>query len=170
MLLLVATLVAGSLLAQATPSPSASPATTPTPASSGQQSLRLDIPPGWQRTESGRYNEWRSPDGTSNFRVTPTGVTDDLHGPNAADVVKAEFQKMLAVMRPGGAQVTVQTVSVCNGTQPAYRVNDPIGVGSAGFMMLIPGTRSSGLINYEIHPGGKADPAILSTIDKICWP
>jgi len=64
----------------------------------------------------------------------------------------------------------VKTVSVCNGTQKAYRLDDPMGIGSPGFMMIIPGNASTGLINYEIHDGHKADPTILAMLDKVCWP
>lgn len=97
------------------------------------------------------------------------GVSDDIRGPDAASAVEARFQKSIAAIRPN-AKVHVTEVLVCNHTQPAYRVEDPLGTGSPAFMMLIPGTQSSGLINYEIAPGAKVDPAILETIDKICWP
>lgn len=147
------------------PTPMASSTPAASPATSGKQRLTLDIPPGWLRTETGQYNQWNSPDGKSDFRVAVTGVTSDLQGPNAAASVKAMFT-MLHPNKP----VEVKTVQVCNGTQPAYRVDDPLGTGSPAFMMLIPGTKSSGLINYEILPGGKADPAILAAVDKICWP
>jgi hypothetical protein len=61
-------------------------------------------------------------------------------------------------------------VFVCNGTQPAYRVDDPLGLGSPAFMMLVPGTKSSGLVNYEIFPGNKADPGILAAVNAMYWP
>jgi hypothetical protein len=155
MVLLIAAALSMSI-AQASPAPA-------------KQTLQLDIPPGWQRTESGHYNEWRSPDGKSKFRVTVTGVSDDIRGPDAADAVKARFQKSIATVRPN-ANVQVTETLVCDHTQPAYRIDDPLGNGSAAFMMLIPGTQSSGLINYEIPPGATADPAMLATISKICWP
>ncbi len=147
-------------IAQVSPSPAATQV---------KQTLQLDIPPGWQRTQSGHYNEWRSPDGTQKLRLTVTGVSDDIRGADAADAVKARFEKGIASVRPN-ANVQVTEVLVCDHTQPAYRIDDPLGNGSPAFLMLIPGTQSSGLINYEIPPGGKVDPAILATIQKICWP
>ncbi len=75
----------------------------------------------------------------------------------------------MAAIRPN-ADVHVTEVLVCNHTQPAYRIDDPLGNGSPAFMMLIPGTQSSGLINYEILPGGKVDPGIMHAIDTLCWP
>ncbi len=162
----VATLL--TLIAQASPDAQPSPSQSAT-APPVKQSLQVDIPPGWQRTESGHYNEWRSPDGNAKFRITVTGVSDDIRGADAANAVKARFEKSIASVRPN-AHVDVTEVLVCDHTQPAYRIDDPLGNGSAAFMMLIPGTQSSGLINYEIPPGGKADPAMMETIGKICWP
>jgi len=147
-------------------SPAASPSASPGPM---KQTLQLDIPPSWQRTQSGHFNEWRSPDGKARFRVTVTGVSDDIRGADAAEAVKARFEKGIAAVRPN-ANVQVTEVLVCDHTQPAYRIDDPLGNGSPAFMMLIPGTQSSGLINYEIPPGGKADPDILAAVEKICWP
>lgn len=148
-------------------SPSPAPSTSPTPTST-KHTLTLAIPPGWLRAESGQYNEWRSPDG-SHFRVAIMPATPEYHGPNAADAVKASFQKMVGYFNPK-AQIVVKTISVCNGEQVAYRVDDPIGLGTPGFMIIVPGTDSSGLINYEVLPGGKVDPRILDAINKICWP
>ncbi len=105
----------------------------------------------------------------ANFRVAIMPATPQYHGANAADAVRASFQQMVGRFNKN-AQVVVKTVQVCNGEQPAYRVEDPLGMGSAGFMEIVPGTDSAGLINYEIMPGGKPHPAILEAIDKICWP
>ena len=146
----------------ATPSPLSS--TPPAPV----RTLHLNIPPGWHRTEAGRYNEWRSPDGTANFRVSVMPPSKDYQGPNAAEVVKAQFIQTAATIHPD-ANVTVVTVLVCNGTQKAYRVDDPLGLGKAGFMMIIPGVTSTGFINYEIMTG-KRDPAIMAMLSGLCWP
>lgn len=105
----------------------------------------------------------------ANFRVAVMPATPQFQGPNAADAVKAAFQQLAGRFNKN-AHITVQTVSACNGTQKAYRVDDPLGMGSAGFMEIVPGSDSSGLINYEIMPGGKRDPAILDAVEKICWP
>ena len=148
---------------------SPSPGAIASPLTSTHHSLTLAIPPGWRRTESGQYNEWLSPDGLSDFRVAIMGATPDYHGPNAAEAVRAAFQAMSARFNPK-VQITVQTIHVCNGEQAAYRVDDPLGVGSPAFMVIIPGTDSSGLINYEVRRGGKVDPVMLQAIDKICWP
>ena len=91
----------------------------------------------------------------------------EFQGAGAADAVKQNFQKLAVKVNPS-AQVTVVSMTVCNGEQPAYRVNDLLGAGSAGFMVVIPGTASMGLINYEAH--GAVDPQVLATIAKICWP
>lgn len=144
-----------------------SPAASPTP--STVHKLTLNIPPGWRRTESGQYNEWVSPDGSSDFRVTPMAPFKELSGAGAADAVKAQFVKVVAMFHTN-SNIVVKTVSVCNGTQAAYRVDDALGLGTPGFMMIIPGTISTGLINYEVHPGASADPAIEQTVDAICWP
>lgn len=170
---LLTALILAVVAAPATPAASPAPAASPSPAATASPAtkhfLKLDIPPGWVRTESGRYNEWRSADGLANFRVSISPPSTALQGPNAAATVQAQFQQSTAAIRPN-AEIVVTTIQVCNGTQPAYRVVDPLGVGSQAFMMLIPGTVSTGLINYELLPGGKLDPAMLSAIDKICWP
>ncbi len=131
--------------------------------------ITINFPPGWHRTQSGHYNEWRSPDGMSNFRVTPMRASKEFRGPNGADAVLSEFVRAGARV-PTNPHVRVATVSVCNGTEKAYRVDDPMGLGSRGFMLIIPGTISTGLINYEILPGYKRDPAILAMINALCWP
>lgn len=156
------------ILAQATPatSPSASPAATATP--SVKHTLSLDIPPGWHRTESGRYNQWTNAEG-SNFRLTVMPPMAELQGPHAVDTITALFVKT-AASASANAKPDVNKVQICNGTESAYRVDHLLGADSPAFMMLIPGTVSTGLINYEILPGQKADPAMLQTIDKICWP
>lgn len=131
--------------------------------------MTLDIPPGWRRTESGQYNEWMAPDGQSDFRIAIMRATPTLHGPNAAAAVQSMFQSVTTKFN-ARKQVVVQTIQVCNGTEPAYRIDDPLGDDAAGFMVVIPGSDSSGLVNYEIRPGGQVDPAILKTIAKMCWP
>lgn len=159
----------GKLTESPSPSPSASTtgaSSPPASSTSGKRTLQLDIPPGWVRTESGRYNEWRLPDG-SNFRVTPMAVAPEYQGAGAADAVKETFEKIAVKLTPN-AQVTVVSMKVCNGEQTAYRVNDLLGPDSAGFMVVIPGPTSTGLINYEAH--GSVDPLVLQTIAKVCWP
>jgi hypothetical protein len=133
----------------ATPVPAASAA--PTPAASASpvaraHSLTLAIPPGWARTESGHYNEWLSPDGTSDFRVTVMPASPDYKGAGATDAVRASFQQIASGFNPK-VKVVVTNISVCNGEQAAYRVDDPLGLGSAGFMIIVPGSDSAGLIN-----------------------
>lgn len=91
----------------------------------------------------------------------------DYHGAGAADAVKSLFAKVVQRFNPK-ASITVQTIEVCNGEQPAYRVDDPLGTGSGGYMVVIPGTLSTGLINYEAHRSG--DPLVNQTVEKICWP
>jgi hypothetical protein len=163
-------LIAAVVLAQVDPTamPSISPSPVPSASSpvATKRTLTLDIPKGWVRTESGRYNEWRLPDG-SNFRVVPMAAAPEFQGAGAADAVQQNFQKLAVRINPK-AQVTVVSMNVCNGEQVAYRVNDLLGMGSAGFMVVIPGTASIGLINYEAH--GAVDPQVLQTIGKICWP
>lgn len=154
------------VLAQVTATPASSASPAPTPSASPKpvhHELTLPIPPGWQRTESGRYNQWTSPDGISHFRVTALPVDAELRGPNAIDHV----QKLFAQMSPGGTP-TVTKVQACNGTQDAYKISGMLGPDSGAFMEIITGTDSDGLINYEAL--GKADPAILAAVDKICWP
>jgi hypothetical protein len=151
-------------LAFAQMDPSASP--SPAPPVATKHTLQLNIPPGWVRTESGRYNEWRTPDG-SNFRVAPMPFAPQYQGDGASDAIKESFETTARKLNPK-AQITVLTVKVCNGQQTAYRINDPLGMGSAGFMVIIPGPTSTGLINYEAH--GSVDPPVQQTIDKICWP
>jgi len=142
-----------------------SPAPSPVPV---KQKLTLTLPNGWVQTESGRFNEWRSPNDSSEFRVSITAMTPDLQGPNAVDTVKAMVRRATAMTNPA-ASPDVKTVHVCNGAQVAYRVDDPIGVGSPGFILIVPGSESAGIINYEVLRG-KADPRIQSTVDKLCWP
>lgn len=157
-------IVFSALVAQVYQSPSPSP--TPAPA---RQKLTISIPNGWVRTESGRYNEWRAPNGMSDFRVSVLPNNPAFHGPDAAGAVKAMFQKTVAQFN-STATIAVKTVRVCNGQEDGYRVDDPLGTASQGFMMIVPGSESAGLINYEVLPGAKADPAIQSTVDKLCWP
>ena len=102
------------------------------------------------------------------FRVSAMPVPPEWKGPGAADSIAAEFAKMLKSIRPSAAPPTVIKVQACNGTQDAYRINDPLGLKTGGFMEIIPGSDTSGLINYEAM--GPADPAILDTVSKICWP
>lgn len=157
------------LVAQAAPTPMSSPTASPVAPASSKHTLVLDIPHSWHRTESGRFNEWRAPDGTSNFRITPVAYDAAFHGPGATDALKALVTRTAAHFNPQG-QISVTTVMVCNGTQPAYRFDDVLGMGTPAFMMFIPGATSTGLINYEIFKGGNRDPAIMAAIDKICWP
>jgi hypothetical protein len=146
------------------PSPSLSP--SPVPA---KETLTISLPDGWVRTESGRYSAWLSPDKESEFRVSVMPLTQGLRGPDVADAVKEMFEKQVATFNPA-ATITVHAVHVCNGQQNAYRVNDPLGLGSAGFMVIVPGTDSAGFVSYEVKLGGKPDSRIQSTIDKLCWP
>jgi hypothetical protein len=167
MQVLFAALLSSLVVAQAgQPSPSPLPSATPV---SAKHTLTIVLPNGWVRTESGRYNEWRSPDGGSDFRVSMTAMSPDLRGPGAIDAVRNMVERTTAMINPA-AKPSVKLVHVCNGEQTAYRVDDPIGAGSGGFMLLVPGSDSAGIVNYEVHFGSKADPAIQSTIEKLCWP
>jgi hypothetical protein len=157
------TLIASAVIAQATPD---TPSATPSPPI--KRTLTLSTPPGWRRTETGRYNQWTSADGT-NFRVSASAPSPDLQGPNAIDAVKKMVGSVNSTMMPNSTP-DITKVVVCNGTQAAYRVDHLLGANSTAFMMLIPGTVSTGLINYEVHPGQTPDPAMLQAIDKICWP
>lgn len=142
-----------------------SPAPLPVPT---KQKLTLTLPNGWVQTESGRFNEWRSPNDSSEFRVSITAMTPELRGPHAVEAVKAMLEHSTATVDPA-ASPNVKTVRVCNGAQAAYRIDDPIGAASPGFMLVVPGSESAGIIDYEVLRG-KPDPRIQSTIDRLCWP
>src|SRR5690242_19559418 len=101
------------------------PVDSPTPADAIP--FKLAIPPGWHRTESGMFNEWQDDAHTGNFRVTPMSSNKAFQGPGAADAVKAMFIEIANVVHPN-PNVTVKTVSVCNGTRKAYRLDDSMGI------------------------------------------
>jgi hypothetical protein len=169
--MLATALILTTLLAQVTPAPptsSASPLPTASPASKGFN-LSLKLPPGWHQTESGRYNAWRGPNGPSQFRLTFGPVVPDMKGPNAVAAITAMVAPIAARTNPN-TQVSVRQIMVCSGTQPAYRVDGTAGPHSPAFMVIIPGTASYGLINYEILGNDTPEPILMADIDAICWP
>jgi hypothetical protein len=169
-LVLALALTSGVALAQTpSPSPSASPLRLPIPAIAPSPPVKrmasFQPPKGWTHTGPLEWTNLKN--GLQTLRIAESPKTTALDAPDPLPGVKRAFGSV------AGSNPDVETVTVCNGTQKAYRTTvDPYGSPSGPDIeeTLVPGALTVALVTYSRENGKPADPAAQTAIASLCWP
>ena len=162
---LLAALMAGTGLAQVSPSPSSSPTATPSPSAAPPKEVVLQFPKGWARCGEDAYAiSICAPDHITDVRVAKVGVMANYTTDQGVKMMK----DMGASMFPG---MQITTGAVCNGAEPAVIAIAKDSKGGISMKeVFVMGHVSGAIITFENPTGAAVDPGIDNMFNTLCWP